>query len=185
MKPTVGRARPGLFIPLLATALRPDHGVEEALDRGGNCPYTPQELSGQFTPVAGLFAGQCKHGQSASSAHAASPANVPSYQTAQNVIIELQYKSNAGKADGAPPQRSCFLGWTGMPSKRRLAPVVGREGINSGFSREQEVATVELDTTFGRLLGLAEGQKVRASPISSPIVHVGYLLLAGRIARTP
>ena len=47
-----------------------------------------------------------------------------------------------------------------MPSKRKLAPVVSRDGINSGYSREQEVATVELDTTFGRLLGLAEGQKV-------------------------
>jgi peroxin-1 len=47
-----------------------------------------------------------------------------------------------------------------MPSKRRLAPVVGRDGINSGYSREQEISTVELDTTFGRLLGLAEGQKV-------------------------
>ncbi|KAJ5143861.1 uncharacterized protein N7515_002648 [Penicillium bovifimosum] len=80
--------------------------------------------------------------------------------TAQNVIIELQYKSVSGKANGAPPQQSCFLGWTGMPSKRRLAPVVGRDGINSGYSREQEISTVELDTTFGRLLGLAEGQKV-------------------------
>lgn len=47
-----------------------------------------------------------------------------------------------------------------MPSKRRLAPVVSRDGINSGSSREQEVSTVELDTTFGRLLGLADGQKV-------------------------
>lgn len=72
-----------------------------------------------------------------------------------------------------------------MPSKRRLAPVVGREGINSGFSREQEIPTVELDTTFGRLLSLTEGQKVRATPTLSSIIHVGYLLLAGRIARTP
>lgn len=47
-----------------------------------------------------------------------------------------------------------------MPSKRKLAPVVGRDGISGSYSREQEVSTVELDTTFGRLLGLAEGQKV-------------------------
>lgn len=47
-----------------------------------------------------------------------------------------------------------------MPSKRKPAPVVGRDGINSGFSREQEASSVELDTTFGRLLGLTEGQKV-------------------------
>ncbi|KAJ5172588.1 hypothetical protein N7492_005181 [Penicillium capsulatum] len=100
--------------------------------------------------------------------------------TAQNVIIELQYKPATGKADGAPPQRSCFLGWTGMPSKRRLAPVVGREGINGGFSREQEISTVELDTTFGRLLGLTEGQKVRATPALTAITHVGtYSLQVG------
>lgn len=48
-----------------------------------------------------------------------------------------------------------------MPSKRRLAPVVGRDGISTGYNREQqEVSTVELDTTFARLIGLVEGQKV-------------------------
>jgi peroxin-1 len=48
-----------------------------------------------------------------------------------------------------------------MPSKRKLAPVVGRDGISSGSSaREQDVSTVELDTTFGRVLGLSEGQRV-------------------------
>ncbi|KGO76882.1 ATPase, AAA-type, core [Penicillium italicum] len=92
--------------------------------------------------------------------------------TAQNVIIELQYKSTSGKANGAPPQQSCFLGWTGMPSKRRLAPVVGRDGINSGYSREQETSTVELDTTFGRLLGLTEGQKVGLFiHLDPPVAH--------------
>ncbi|KAJ5787726.1 ATPase AAA-type core [Penicillium paradoxum] len=91
---------------------------------------------------------------------------------AQNVIIELQYNSTSGKANGASPQQSCFLGWTGMPSKRRLAPVVGRDGINSGFSREQEISTVELDTTFGRLLGLAEGQKVGLFiHLDPPVAH--------------
>lgn len=48
-----------------------------------------------------------------------------------------------------------------MPSKRRIAPVVGRDGINNSSStREQDASTVELDTTFGRLLGLSEGQRV-------------------------
>ncbi|OQD81799.1 hypothetical protein PENANT_c025G02492 [Penicillium antarcticum] len=92
--------------------------------------------------------------------------------TAQNVIIELQYKSNSAKANGAPRQQSCFLGWTGMPSKRRLAPVVGRDGINGGYSREQEVSTIELDTTFGRLLGITEGQKVGLFiHLDPPIAH--------------
>lgn len=47
-----------------------------------------------------------------------------------------------------------------MPSKRKLTPVVGRDGINGTSAREQELSTVELDTTFGRLLGLSDGQKV-------------------------
>ncbi|KAJ5666198.1 uncharacterized protein N7477_008646 [Penicillium maclennaniae] len=91
---------------------------------------------------------------------------------AQNVIIELQYKVLSGQVNGAPPQRSCFLGWTGMPSKRKPAPVVGRDGINGGFSREQEASSVELDTTFGRLLGLTEGQKVGLLVhLDPPIAH--------------
>lgn len=48
-----------------------------------------------------------------------------------------------------------------MPSKRRIAPVVGRDGINNSPStKEQDTATVELDTTFGRFLGLGDGQRV-------------------------
>jgi peroxin-1 len=48
-----------------------------------------------------------------------------------------------------------------MPSKRKLAPVVSRDGISVGPSaREQEVPVIEIDTTFGRVLGLTEGQKV-------------------------
>jgi peroxin-1 len=50
-----------------------------------------------------------------------------------------------------------------MPSKRKLAPVVGREGISSGSTRELDVSTVEVDTTFGRVVGLSEGQKVSPS----------------------
>ena len=50
-----------------------------------------------------------------------------------------------------------------MPSKRRIAPVVGRDGISGvrGGSREQDVAVVEVDSTFGRVLGLSDGQKVK------------------------
>lgn len=51
-----------------------------------------------------------------------------------------------------------------MPSKRRPTPVVNKDGIagtrGSSSSREQEVAAIEIDTTFGRVLGLADGMKV-------------------------
>ena len=48
-----------------------------------------------------------------------------------------------------------------MPSKRKLASVVDR-GVQRGSTagREQEVAVVEVDATFGRMLGLTDGQKV-------------------------
>ncbi|KAE8134983.1 P-loop containing nucleoside triphosphate hydrolase protein [Aspergillus pseudotamarii] len=92
---------------------------------------------------------------------------------AQNVIVELQYRPTSGKASGNSTQRSCYLGWTGMPSKRKLAPVVGKDGINSGpSSREQDISTVELDTTFGRVLGLTEGQRVGIFiHLDPPVAH--------------
>ena len=58
-----------------------------------------------------------------------------------------------------------------MPSKRKLAPVVSREGISGGFPREQEISTVEIDAVFGRVLGLAEGQKVC---LTSIVAYAGY-----------
>ncbi|PYH47584.1 AAA family ATPase peroxin 1 [Aspergillus saccharolyticus JOP 1030-1] len=92
---------------------------------------------------------------------------------AQNVIVELQYRPAAGKANSNLTHRSCYLGWTGMPSKRKLAPVVGRDGINSSSTaREQEISTVELDTTFGKVLGLADGQKVGIYiHLDPPVAH--------------
>jgi hypothetical protein len=69
----------------------------------------------------------------------------------QNVVVELSFKSAAG-SDGKPgKQQSVFLGWTGMRSQTR----------RSGPRQEQEVAGVEVDATFGRLLGLRDGMKVR------------------------
>ncbi|RAL03403.1 AAA family ATPase peroxin 1 [Aspergillus ibericus CBS 121593] len=92
---------------------------------------------------------------------------------AQNVIVELQYRPTTGKTNGSPAQRSCYLGWTGMPSKRKLAPVVGRDGISSASAaREQDISTVELDTTFGRVLGLADGQRVGIYiHLDPPVAH--------------
>jgi peroxin-1 len=89
---------------------------------------------------------------------------------AQNVVVELSYRlpAPAGsdpKQKASSPTKSVFLGWTGMQSQARLAPVVGRDGIvggrgGGGGKAEQEVPAVEVDATFGRLLGLSEGMKV-------------------------
>lgn len=74
----------------------------------------------------------------------------------QNVVVELSFKASPG-SDGKPgKQQSVFLGWTGMRSQTRRASV----------RSEQEVAGVEVDATFGRLLGLKEGMKVRFFSLS-------------------
>ncbi|KAL1634205.1 Peroxisome biosynthesis protein pex1 [Neofusicoccum ribis] len=87
---------------------------------------------------------------------------------AQNVVVELTYRQASPDSTATPNgaksvQRSVFLGWTGMQAQRRPAPVVGRDGIagsrGTPVGREQDLAVVELDATFGRLLGLADGQK--------------------------
>lgn len=51
-----------------------------------------------------------------------------------------------------------------MQSKRKLTSLVSRDGIagsrGAAVGREQEVAVVELDATFARLLGITDGTKV-------------------------
>jgi peroxin-1 len=93
---------------------------------------------------------------------------VNSNTAVQNVVVEIAYKSTSGgggdgaKGKTAPTTQSVYFGWTGMQSKAKLAPVVGKDGIRSGTGRhDQEVAVVEVDATFARLLGLGEGLKVR------------------------
>ncbi|KAJ9142116.1 Peroxisome biosynthesis protein PAS1 [Pleurostoma richardsiae] len=90
---------------------------------------------------------------------------------AQNVIVELNYRTPAsslaaGQNGGVASQRSVYVGWTGMPSKRRVAPLVGRDGINgtrgASGSRDQEVPLVEVDAALANTLGLYDGQKVTA-----------------------
>ncbi|KAF5027658.1 hypothetical protein F66182_219 [Fusarium sp. NRRL 66182] len=81
----------------------------------------------------------------------------------QNVIVELSYREPSPNGSG-PQQRSVFVGWTGMPSKRRTGPPSTREGLNgSRASRDQEVQLVELDATLAKTLGLSEGQRVMAT----------------------
>ena len=86
-------------------------------------------------------------------------------QIAQNVVVELSYRQppppGASDSRNASPQKSIFMGWTGMQSKRRLAAVVDRNGLrNSPAASQQDIAAVEVDATFARLIGLNEGQKV-------------------------
>ncbi|KAH7108631.1 P-loop containing nucleoside triphosphate hydrolase protein [Dendryphion nanum] len=88
---------------------------------------------------------------------------------AQNVVVELSYRqpSPSGAPANSSPPKSVFVGWTGMQSKRRLAPVVSRDGLSGSrggpAGREQDMQMVEVDATFARLIGLNEGHKVGIS----------------------
>ncbi|KAH0541899.1 hypothetical protein FGG08_003619 [Glutinoglossum americanum] len=114
-------------------------------------------------------------------------ANTP----AQNVVIELTYRqtqpSTVSSTTVSQVQRSVYVGWTGMSSKRKLAPIVGREGISgirgSTVGREQEVPLVEIDASFGRMLGLQDAQKVgtasapsKTIALANPSLKIGVLI---------
>ena len=71
------------------------------------------------------------------------------------------------------------MGWTGLQTKRKLMPLVNRDGINGArgaSSKEREVAVVEIDAAFARSLGLSDGQKVSASiHINPPEAHTVHI----------
>ncbi|ORY57469.1 P-loop containing nucleoside triphosphate hydrolase protein [Pseudomassariella vexata] len=96
----------------------------------------------------------------------------------QNVVVELSYRvpapSGSAKPNGAPSQRSVYVGWSGMPSKRKLVPLVDRDGINGsrGSGRDQEVASVEIDASFAATIGLNDGQRVMTTiHVDPPQAH--------------
>ncbi|KAL2016530.1 hypothetical protein VTK56DRAFT_3424 [Thermocarpiscus australiensis] len=101
--------------------------------------------------------------------------NTPS----QNVVVELSYRVSTPAPAGsngpgaATSSKSVYVGWTGMPSKRRVAPIVGRDGINAARgSRDQEVPLVEMDATLAATVGLKDGQKVTATiHFDPPLAH--------------
>lgn len=61
-----------------------------------------------------------------------------------------------------------------MPSKRKAAAPVGRDGINGtrGSSRDQDAPLVEVDATLATSLGLFDGQRVTATVhVDPPMAH--------------
>ncbi|PHH86875.1 hypothetical protein CDD83_9639 [Cordyceps sp. RAO-2017] len=94
----------------------------------------------------------------------------------QNVVVELSYRAppSAAQVGPAASPRSVFVGWTGMPSKRRMAAPVSRDGLmgSRGSMRDQETPLVEIDATLARALELSDGLKVTATVhIDPPVAH--------------
>lgn len=75
-------------------------------------------------------------------------------------------QTTPGKNDRKSVQKSIYTGWTGMQSKHKLASVIGNEGSNQRSGnvpgKEKDVPMIEIDSTFGKLLSLPDGQKVCA-----------------------
>jgi peroxin-1 len=98
---------------------------------------------------------------------------------AQDVVVELSFRAaSAGQTTTKGQQRSVYLGWTGMPSKRRAAGPLSRDGISGGrgLSRDQDIQAVEIDATLASLLELPEGQKVMATVhIDPPLAHTIHI----------
>lgn len=97
-------------------------------------------------------------------------------QPAQNVVVELQYRSQTLSSGAISSnnstgfQRSAYVGWTGMPSRTRPASVINTDRARPG--REQETQTVEIDATFAKVLGLSEAQKIGILiHLDPPIAH--------------
>ncbi|SPN96660.1 probable peroxin-1 [Cephalotrichum gorgonifer] len=99
---------------------------------------------------------------------------------AQNVVVELSYQPSApGSPSPAGASRqnvSVYLGWTGMPSRRKPNTLVSRDGINglrgSQSASARDAPLLEIDAILANNLGLTEGQKVLTTVhIDPPLVH--------------
>ena len=84
------------------------------------------------------------------------------FKAAQDIIVEFQYRSPTRDANGATRESklaAIYLGWTGLPSKRKKSSIGLKNGSSRSGSQDGE-STVEIDVVFARNLGMIEGQKV-------------------------
>ncbi|KAI4111269.1 MAG: hypothetical protein LQ339_000730 [Xanthoria mediterranea] len=80
--------------------------------------------------------------------------------SAQDVIVEILIKDSASSSkNGKTAQRSVYTGWSGMPTTRRPSPLPASHSERGFAGREVEIPPVEIDATFGRMLGLENGQR--------------------------
>jgi peroxin-1 len=101
-------------------------------------------------------------------------------QPTQNVIVELSFNdgssgSERSRDSHSTSKRSVYVGWTGMPSKHKVASLMQRSGLSDGRDsalREKEVSLVEIDAILALTLGLYDGQKVETTVhVDPPLAH--------------
>ena len=77
------------------------------------------------------------------------------------MVVELQYReephAQVSRRSNGASQRSVYVGWTGMASTAKSTSITEKTGRRS----KEEIGVVEIDATFGLVLGLIDGQKVR------------------------
>ena len=89
-------------------------------------------------------------------------------KAAQNVVIEIQYQaptSSTNQHHLKGSDQSFYVGWTGLPSQQGSRALGRRNGSKGSSIREQDSGVVEIDSTFARMIGLVEGQKVAFLPL--------------------
>ncbi|KAI4154168.1 MAG: hypothetical protein L6R39_001436 [Caloplaca ligustica] len=92
---------------------------------------------------------------------------------AQNVVVEILTNDGAiSKAGGKAVLHSIYVGWSGFPSTQKSV-YPASYGHEQGFANVgTERATVDIDATFGCMLGLAEGHKVGVLlHLDPPLAH--------------
>ncbi|KAL8953872.1 MAG: hypothetical protein Q9222_000318, partial [Ikaeria aurantiellina] len=80
---------------------------------------------------------------------------------AQDVVVEVLVSDAAAPSkNGKHGQRSFYVGWSGMPSSRKSTKTASGRNERRLGAIESGSASIEIDVTFGRMLGLSEGQTV-------------------------
>ena len=94
------------------------------------------------------------------------------------MVVELQYRPKlSSEESGADnPLQSIYVGWTGMSSQTKPVSSVVKGATRLGSSRDQEIGVVELDATFGRMIGLFPGQKLGILlHLDPPLAHTVHI----------
>ncbi|KAL8840444.1 MAG: hypothetical protein Q9170_001320 [Blastenia crenularia] len=96
---------------------------------------------------------------------------------AQDVIVEILIKdATVSDKDQRTGQRSVYVGWSGMPSTQKPTINTNYRYQSAPNSKDVRREELELDSSFGRTLGLAEGQKVGLLlHLQPPLAHTVHI----------